>query len=48
MNKFTEGKSLRARVTPQVIVTEKDHVKSRKVYTESLKKKKAAQVNGRL
>ena len=39
MNKFTEGKTLRARVPPPVILTEKDHVKARKVYKESLTKK---------
>ena len=39
MNKFTEGKSLCARVTPPVIVTEQDHVNARKIYTESLEKK---------
>ena len=39
MNKFTEGTTLCERVTPTVIVTEQDHVNSRKVYTESLTKK---------
>ena len=41
MNNFTEGETLRARVTPPVIVTEKDHVNARKFYTESLTKKKS-------
>ena len=40
MNKFTEGTTLRARVTPPVIVTEQDHVNSRNFYTEYLTKKK--------
>ena len=34
MNKFTDGTSLRARITPPaVIVTEQDHVNARKMYT---------------
>ena len=40
MNKFTDGTSLRARITPPaVILTEEDHVNARKIYTESLTKK---------
>ena len=39
INKFTDGNTLRARITPPALVTEKDHVVDRRVYTESLNKK---------
>ena len=39
MNKFTDGKTLHARITPPFLVTEKYQVVSSKVYTELLTKK---------
>ena len=39
MDKFTDSQNLRARKTPQVVVTENDYVVARRVYAESLTKK---------